>query len=187
GDVIDRAARLLVAPGETARLSVDEGTAALLEGRFELDQQLGVTVLLGEAHAPETVRTLLGRPTPCIGRDRELATLNGVLAECTNEPASRAVLVTAPPGTGKSRLRFELLKQIARDGRARVWVARGDPMSAGSAFGMLRQLLRQAAGIESGDRPERSRARLLERVQACVPVDQAPRVAAFLGELAGAP
>jgi hypothetical protein len=187
GDVIDRAARLLGDGREGARLRVDYGTAALLEGRFELHQEGDVHVLLGEAHAPETVRTLLGQPTPCIGRDRELATLSGVLAECINEPASRAVLVTAPPGTGKSRLRYEFSKLVARDGRAHVWLARGDPMSAGSAFGMLRQLIRQAAGIQSGDSLETARTRLTARVCGAVAKEQAPRVAAFLGELAGAP
>jgi hypothetical protein len=187
GDVIDRAARLLLKTSSGAALHVDEGTAALLEGRFEVERDGETWALREEKRAPETVRTLLGRPTPCIGRDRELATLNGVLAECINEPGARAVLVTAPPGTGKSRLRFELVGQIVRDAKARVWLARGDPTSAGSAFGMLRQLLQQAAGIESGDGPDVARARITERVQACVAKEMTARVAAFLGELVGAP
>jgi hypothetical protein len=193
GDVIDRAARLLSthhplsAAPDTALLLVDEGTAALLEGRFELLHEHGVYLLQGEAHAPETVRTLLGQPTPCIGRDRELATLSGVLAECINEPGARAVLVTAPPGTGKSRLRYEFMKAVARDGQTRVWLARGDPMSAGSAFGMLRQLIHQAAGIQSGDSVATARAHIEKRAAATVPKEHQARVAAFLGELAGAP
>ena len=59
-------------------------------------------------------RTLLGKPTPFVGRDRELATLEALFEECAGEPVARAVLVTGFPGAGKSRLVAEMMRQIPR-------------------------------------------------------------------------
>src|SRR5207248_1701920 len=100
----------------------------------------------------EVTRTLLGKPTPCVGRDRELAVLTGLYDECVNEPLARAVLVTGAPGVGKSRLRFEVVNRIkARGEPVELWIARGDPLRAGSPFAMIAPALRRAAGIHEGE------------------------------------
>src|SRR5262249_48364985 len=65
-DAIDRAARLLEQRGPGAW--VDKVTAALLAGRFDIDE----AGQLGAREAPEAARRLMGRPTPCVGRDAEL-------------------------------------------------------------------------------------------------------------------
>ena len=62
-------------------------------------------------------RTLLGKATVCVGRDRELALLEGTFEECVDEPVARAVLVTAAAGGGKSRLRHELVERLRRHER----------------------------------------------------------------------
>lgn len=49
-----------------------------------------------------------GKPTPCVGRGSELGKLELALPTCIEEGAPQAVVVTAPPGMGKSRLRPEL-------------------------------------------------------------------------------
>ena len=40
----------------------------------------------------EGARTLLGRPTPCVGRERELVMLEGYFAECVADDVARVVL-----------------------------------------------------------------------------------------------
>ncbi|HEX3479389.1 MAG TPA: hypothetical protein VHT91_30405 [Kofleriaceae bacterium] len=53
----------------------------------------------------EDVRRLLGQPTPCVGREPELATLESILSTCITDSVARAASAVAPPGMGKSRLR----------------------------------------------------------------------------------
>jgi tetratricopeptide (TPR) repeat protein len=173
-DAIDRAVRLLEqrAPG----VWIDSVTAALLEARFAID---GDGRLGAERRGPEATRSLMGRPTPCVGREPELGLLDTAFAECAAEPVARAVLVLAPSGVGKSRLRHEWLRRLEeRREPARVLNACGDPMSAGSSFGLAAQLLRAAAG--ELDHPGLERY-LGERL----PASDAARVATFLGEMAG--
>ena len=49
-----------------------------------------------ERESGDGVRLLMGRPTACVGRDKELAFIEGIFAECESEPVARVVLVTAP-------------------------------------------------------------------------------------------
>src|SRR5216684_832588 len=95
-------------------------------------------------------RTLLGKPTPFVGRAKELTALAGVLGESIAGRVARAVLVTGDAGVGKSRLGEELVRAVrARADAPEVWIARGDPMRASSPFGMLRELVR--AGLAARD------------------------------------
>src|SRR5207253_4249889 len=180
GDVIDRGASLLggEAPGT---ISLDEATSELLRPRFEiaagLDQQRRRLVAERASDADATPRTLLGLTTVCVGRDRELALLEGTFDDCVDEPVSRAVLVTAPAGGGKSRLRHELCERLRR-GRAgiEVLVGRGDAMAAGSPFGLIAPAIRGAAGVAASDPPAARRDKLLARVARHVDSGSARRV-----------
>src|SRR5205807_1249203 len=87
-------------------------------------------------------------------------------------------------GFGKSRLRYELLRKIGTRG-VQVWVGRGDPMSAGSPFGMLAQALRRAFGVIDGEAREVQWQKLRARVSRNVEPDHVARVSEFLGELVG--
>ncbi len=188
GEAIDRAARL-VRLGSRANTSVpirlDELTAGLLGGDFEVGGDEASLILVGARDGSDAPRTLLGRPTPCVGRDKELAFVNGTFDECVGESVSRAVLVTGPPGAGKSRVRHEITASLAP--RAEIWLARGDPLAAGSPLGMLSRLLRRALGVLDGEpdavRVQKIRARIARNVRDADPV----QVAAFVGEIAGAP
>jgi tetratricopeptide (TPR) repeat protein len=183
GDVIDRAAQLLQgAYGAVAVL--DEATAGLVDERFEVRITAAGRVLLGERDRPPGTRTLLGRPTPHVGRERELALLEAVFAECVAESVARVVLVTAPPGAGKSRLRFEFTR---RHPDVPFFLGRGDPMRAGAPFGLIAPMIRREASVFPSDAPEAQRQNLLARVAERVPRGEAARVARFLGELAGIP
>src|SRR3954451_16772212 len=101
GGTIDWAARLL-AGEKPGAVCLDHDTAELLEGRFGVGGGPKRYLLFARGLA-EPPRTVLGKEMPCVGRDRELGTLESLWEECTRETAARAVLVTAPAGGGKSR------------------------------------------------------------------------------------
>ena len=193
GEALERAAALVRAeeraprgPGETRKgVRIDDVTAALLGGRaaIEVDPRGAMLVALRDDH--EAARTLLGKATPFVGRERELSLLKATLAECASEPVTRAVLVTAPPGGGKSRLLAELLARVPKT--TAVWIARGDPMSAKSPFGMLAQILRRVMDLPE-NKPITSQIEdLVARVGRSVPAPDHVRVAEFLGEILGVP
>ncbi len=183
GEAIERAAALVVREA-TAGVRVDEISAGLLDARFELaGDDVGLAVV-GEREPFEPVRKLLGRATPCVGRDRELAQLDSLLAEVIEEPLAQAVLVTGQPGVGKSRLRHEFLRR-AKDQGAEIWLARGDSMRAGSPYGLCADLVRHAAGLRDGEAPAVAERRLRARLGRHLAPDDARRAAAFLGEVVG--
>ena len=188
GEAIDRAASLLRPGLDPTPIRLDEVTAGLLDARFEVGGDAGGLVLLGEREITEGTRTLLGRPTPCVGREREIAVLLGLFDECVEEPRARAVLVSAAAGVGKSRLRHELTRALAQRGdRVELWIGRGDPMSAGAPFAMIAPAIRRAAGIYDGEPLGVRRQKLRARVGRALAGPSVQRVAEFLGELTGVP
>ncbi|WP_437931160.1 protein kinase [Sorangium sp. So ce291] len=203
GELIDRAVRMLAQPapvfhgapapaagrGEpVAPIAIDEVTAGLLDARFEVLETEAGLWLRGEEALAKGARKLLGKPTACVGRDWEVATLEALLAGCIEESRSRAVLVTAPAGVGKSRLAYELMRRVRqRQEPVAVWIGRGDPLRKGAAFGMLRHALLGACGIRGGEPLEARREALLARVAERARASDARWVAEFLGELLGAP
>ncbi len=183
-DKIERARQMLtVGP---ALVAIDETTAALLDARFEWREGAAGPELLGEREAAETARRLLGKPMPCVGRERELSTLEHAFEFCVEERTAQVFLVTAPAGVGKSRLAHELTQAIRRRSPdAAIWVGRGDSMRAGSSLHLVGHALSSALGMRRSDsaeaRLEQLRARFHGRG------DDARRLSEFLGELVGAP
>jgi hypothetical protein len=193
GPATERAEGLLghleKAPASASSVLVDEVTAGLLDAGFQVARSArGIFLLQGERGESNGSRALLGRPTPFVGREQEVALLDLTLATCVEEPTARAMLVTAPAGTGKSRLAREFLHRLEQRGQsALVLRGCGDPLSVGTPYGVLGQVLRRLCGIDKADSLETSRARLLERVALHRPGAQARTVAMFLGELCAVP
>jgi hypothetical protein len=207
GEVVDRAVRGLSRepPGgpEAAEggVWIDDLSAQLLGPRFLLSRTGEGALLTGEDKGADVSRPLLGKPTPCVGRDVELGHLEAQLAACIEEGEARAVIVTAGPGMGKSRLRHELSRRVAeRDRAARqragedgedapapvlVMLGRGDWSRAGAAYGILASAVSELCGVGGSEPPEEQRRKLRERVGRRVAKDEAERVAVFLGELCG--
>ncbi len=187
GEVIDRALGL-VRGGTPGVVRVDPLTAGLLGGGFELRDEGDGLRLVAESTAVAAPRKVLGRPTPCVGRDRELSALVQLFDEVATEPCARAVLIRAPAGLGKSRLRRELLARLRGRGVAFEWLqAKGDPVHTAAPFALAGHVIRGAAGITDGEPVEVGRTRLAERVAAVVAPAERARVTAFLGELAHVP
>ena len=198
GEAIDRAVRLTrrnaatmrLKPGEPERLVdgvlIDEASAHLLRPRFLTTTTQDEIVLQGEKVGVDDTRLLLGKPTPCVGREPELALLELHFQRCVDESKAHALVVVAPPGVGKSRLRHEFLRRL--DGRDhQLLIGRGDPVSAGSPYGLLAQALRHLCEIQLGDAPDAARDKLRARVGVHVAAPEADRVTEFLGELCGIP
>ncbi|XXY50146.1 protein kinase [Sorangium sp. So ce269] len=190
GELIDRAVVMTSAgraPAGAAPIRIDEVTAGLLGGRFDVAPDGPWQRLYGERDDHlDAPPLLLGKPTACVGRERELALLETTFLQCVEESLASAAVVIGPAGSGKSRLRYELLQRLrARSEGAQIWIGRGDPMRAGSAFGLLAQALRRAIGLVDGEPLEARRQKLRARV-AQRGAEGGARAAAFLGELVGA-
>jgi serine/threonine protein kinase/tetratricopeptide (TPR) repeat protein len=194
GEVMDRAGELLHQMESQhiptlSYVAVDETTAGLLEPQFELDKaRPGTFLLLRERLDADTSRPLLGRPTPCVGREQELALLETAFFSCVEDSAARALLVMAPAGIGKSRVRHEFLRRLERRGPLpQMLFGRADPMMAGSAYGLLGQAVRRLCGVMDGEPLETRRGMLSRRVCRYLLPEQMKDTAEFLGELCGVP
>jgi hypothetical protein len=206
GEVLDRASRLLLetsrdapdssndvdstaAPSSrTTPIRLDDITAGLLDLRFEvMEDTTKHVVLRGPREANDFTRSVLGHATPCVGRDRDLLTLEATYSESAEESAARVVLVTGAAGLGKSRVRHEFLRRMRKRAEPmEVLFGRADPMSAGAPFSLIAQAVRGAAGIADGEPLAVRQEKLAVRVARHVPEPDRARVTQFLGELIGA-
>lgn len=171
-------------------IRVDEVTAGLCGGRFVVEREGERWWLKGEARAwyGEKAPLLLGREIPCVGREREIAILAGELLRCLRrEQRAGGAIVSGAMGLGKSRLMHETIRAAGSEIEgAELWMARGDPMGAGSAFGLASQALRRVIGLREGEPREDQIRKLEERVNVH-PELASKRVAMFLGEILGIP
>ena len=185
GAAIDRAAQLLAAvERRTAGVAVDALTAGLIGSSFELRSREGVMVVVAERPSVESARSLMGKPTPFLGRDKELALLEATLRECIDDSIAQAVLVTGAPGQGKSRLRQEFVRASVRShAELRVLLVRTDPLGARSSLLLIKRLLRAALPLSEDDDYTSLSARVAELAGG----ENSERLAGFLGELLGTP
>jgi len=177
GEVIDRGIALL-APG--GGVVLDDVVARLIDARFEV---IG-NVVRGERDAGELLRTVLGKPIECVGRAREIGTVEALFNECVEESSARAVLLIGPAGIGKSRIRLEVVKRFAT--AAEMWPMRGDPVRGSSPFALIAGALRRIADLHDGEPAEIKWKKLVARVSRHVKQSELRRVSEFLGEIVGA-
>lgn len=197
GDVIDQGDRLRSEQGqasaptsEVSGIWLDQLSAQLLQGRFTQVQQSegGAVLLLSEELQPDADRKIFGKPTPCVGREAELGLLESQFTTCAQESEARVILITAPPGAGKSRLLREFLRRLAQrenDGPLSIFQVRGELTAAGAPYALIGQLLRTCCGILAGAPPEEKRAQLAARIGRYLPDVNRRRVVEFLGEICG--
>lgn len=186
GEALERAASQLerAAPGA---VRVDEHAAAALEGRFIVQPDKDGGVLLREDASGFVARQLLGRATPTVGREKEIALLQAVYAELLEDATPRAALVTGPAGIGKSRVRSELMQRLEMAPvRPAILVCRGDPMSRGGSLSALGRTFRALIGIYDGEEPHEQVQKVQRHVASLMPRNMW-FLAPFLGELTCVP
>jgi tetratricopeptide (TPR) repeat protein len=187
GEVIDRGVRSL-AGASAGSIHLDEATAGMLAARFQIDRTAQAPKLAGARAAQDGIPHLLGRVHACVGRNRELAMLEGIFTGCVTEPVASAALVTGLAGSGKSRLRRELVDRLKRRGEPiEVLIGRADSLWGDSPYGVIADLIRGAAGIHEGEPLDVRRAKLTKRLSSCLAGPMLSRVASFLGELISTP
>lgn len=185
GPALDRAVcAISAANGANGVVLLDEITAGLLDDRFHIESSENTIKLITKRALDEgDVRLLLGRAAPCVGRDRELRVLSDLLDECVDESRACGAMITAPAGTGKSRLRHEFLRAVRLRGEIKVWTAEADELGACSPFTLVGEALQRVIGIRPNDTIEERRRKLSERVNRHVRTSERARVTAFLGEI----
>jgi class 3 adenylate cyclase/tetratricopeptide (TPR) repeat protein len=115
---------------------------------------------------PEVTRDAPGH---LLGRDVEVALLEGMLARTVEEGSSQLVTIVAEPGLGKSRLLTEIFVRGARDGAGLLYWRQGrcPPYGERAAFSALGDMVRAQAGILDTDGVDEAGAKLrsaLERL-----------------------
>jgi len=169
---------------------LDDVTAGLLDLRVRATKMAtGAYALAGREALVDEARPLLGKPTPCVGREVELGMIMSTLAGCRDEPCSRGLLITGAPGAGKSRLRHEFLRRVQTQGDDALTLmnARAERLHTGRAYPLIGQAIWGAVAMNETDNLEMRRPALRPYTAVhCTPGDFAA-TAAFLGELCGTP
>ncbi len=185
GKVLDRGVRALrmTRPGP---IHLDSASAEMLTGRFNIERTGTTAYLRAESTMLDSRPLLLGKATPCVGRTRELATLEVVFAGCSAECVASPVLVVGAPGAGKSRLGREFIEKIRRvDTPMTILTGRAPSLGAGSPFGMIADAIRKTSAIQEADPIDLRRHKLSARLSAHLEGQALSRATAFLGELIG--
>jgi class 3 adenylate cyclase len=110
--------------------------------------------------------------SPLVARERELALLRDALARAKAEQKPQLVTLVGDPGIGKSRLVFELWRQVAAQSESVVWrQGRCLPYGEGVALWALGEIVKAQAGILESD-PADHAAGKLARVVADLIADE---------------
>ncbi len=171
-------------------VTVQPGTESLLGPGFDIEQVDGVAVLTGFSPLKDEARPVLGQHSPCVGREKELQLIEATVEEVVEECAPRAVLLVAPPGVGKSRVRREVMARLEGRPELKLLLARCDVGTRLSSFAVIQQWLQGGVGRElttvhdAKARWELFRASLVDRVVSADELSSEGAIA-FLGELAG--
>ncbi|MDQ1602374.1 MAG: hypothetical protein QOE01_219, partial [Actinomycetota bacterium] len=200
GDAVNTAARVqsVAAAGQvlvdstTRRLAsnaiaFDDPVDHTLKGKAEPEQLWRATrVLSGGVNGIQRVD---GLEAPLTGRDAEMRTIRELFHAAVDRRVPRLVLVSGPPGVGKSRLAWEFRKYI--DGLVDIvrWHSgRCLSYGEGASFWALAEIVRQRFGIAEEDLPETAAAKLAEGVATWVTGADERRYVGFrLGRLLGVP
>ncbi len=189
GDTTNLAARLL-GVAEPGQIVVSRRVHRLTDGFFSFTD-LGEFTVKGKSEpvrALAVVGEMRGRTrlevsrerglTPLVGRTEELARLQQAWARATAGEGA-VVLVAGDPGVGKSRLLYELVRELDTFELAASCVSYG----ASTPYAPILDLLRRHLGLGEGVPAEEIRARIAEELEALGMAGEEPR--ALLGHLLG--
>jgi class 3 adenylate cyclase/tetratricopeptide (TPR) repeat protein len=168
GDAVNTAARLEQA-APTAEILIGDPTFRLvkdfvetepvepleLKGKAERVPAYLLTGVPGFEKGEAIARRL---DAPMVGRDEELAILEGALDRAIEHDRAELTTVMGPAGVGKSRLLHEFLTRSGD--RARALRGRCLSYGDGITFWPLAEIVREAAGIVDDDSLDEARAKL---------------------------
>jgi class 3 adenylate cyclase/predicted ATPase len=140
-----------------------------------------------EAYARFGVDVRQTSAVPLVGRERERSFLVDALARAESERSPQLVTLVGVPGIGKSRLVYELFRDLERrsDG-LRYWrQGRSLPYGEGVSFWALSEMVKAQAGILEDDEPDAAAEKLERAVRDVVTEDEAEWVVAKLRPLIG--
>jgi class 3 adenylate cyclase/tetratricopeptide (TPR) repeat protein len=165
GDTVNVAARLEQAAPALETL-IGESTYRLVRHAVEVErveplelkgksERVPAYRLAGVKRSNQSPRRV---ETPLVGRDAELTLLLNALGQAVSGHVPQVVTVLADPGLGKTRLLEELIQFASTTAR----VLRGRCLSYGRGitFWPLLEIVREAADVQSTDRPRLARHRL---------------------------
>ena len=134
GEALSRA-RALARAAEPSQVLATQVTSRHFVGRFDTSDAPGEARLVLPGLLARAERYDL---PPLYGREAELARLADLIREACEERSPRAALIVGAPGSGKSRLRLELERQMT--GRRELdWLrARAGALGERVPFGLLR-------------------------------------------------
>jgi hypothetical protein len=157
GDVVNTASRLQGAAPVGGVLVADAtrracGDSVLFEPTESVtvkgkDRPLTVWLALSAAPAPAERSLSSG---PMVGRDDELAALQGIWSQVMTESRARLVTIVGPPGIGKTKL-GRIFCTVAEEEGARIVKGRCLPYGESTGYGAFAQQVRDVAGILQTD------------------------------------
>jgi len=101
-----------------------------------------------------------------VGRDVELRLLRDALERAERERATQLVTVVGVPGMGKSRLVWELLRQVHARPGLHYWRQGRALAYGGGAFGAVGEAVRAHLGVLESDEPPEIEAKLTTALEA---------------------
>jgi tetratricopeptide (TPR) repeat protein len=167
GDVVNTASRLQAA-APTGGILVDETTYWATERAVEYGDAATVHPK-GKAEPVRVWQALRVRSfgvdpaggAPLVGRIRELTLLRETLARVKGECSPQLVTLVGVPGIGKSRLVFELSRDVAASPDPMYWrQGRSLPYGEGVTFWALGEIVKAHAGILESDRATQAQEKL---------------------------
>ncbi len=185
GDTVNLAARLQSA-AEPGTILVGERASGLSAAAYRFGEPVSLTLkgigrpvsarmLVGATASVSPERTARGLQSRMVGRDRELASLIGLLEDAIESGRPRLGLVVGPAGIGKSRLLREFAA-VASAERPDLRTLRGrcPAVGQGITYWALAEIVRSACGIALDDDPASGEQKLTARVGANLAAAGAP-------------
>ena len=183
GDAVNTASRIQSA-AEPGTVFVDDATVRVTRGALSFSHA-GAFELKGKAEAVDLWRAervgsgvgerFGGVEAELVGRDDELGRLRAAFRHAVDESSPRLVTVSGGAGVGKSRLAWELEKEVAATPGQVIWCrGRCLPYGDGVAFWALAEIVRQRLGIADDDSAEVARVAFRTTLASLV-LDEAAR------------
>ena len=191
-------ARRMESAAPVGGVLISENTHQLVRGRFELLAQPPIHVK-GVEQPMQTYQVLRASPrlfhaadrgihgvtTPLVGREEELACLQGAYQATFKAPRARLLTVLGEAGVGKSRLLEAFEAWIAQQpAKMQTYTARASRQTLTSPYSLLRELFARAFDILESDPADQARQKL-ENGLAPRLAEEAKMKAHFIGALLG--